>query len=219
MFLFLLACDGGEPATPTPPPEPAPAVAPAPEPEPEPDPPAPMECTDGRVVYPFWPGEYPAPILQINAPVTLKVTNSICNPPSFDCEVPPGLYHPWSKDMPLNSEFMSRTAPTVYTARAGASIDGQPLEVGTDVIVRTYLSEGMCAMEIGGSPLEASCPGTQGDHWTEKPRTAPPDDQILQVDCAGGGFGWLVVDSGLKDHHAEIVEGELVGYGEVKRAE
>lgn len=219
LFSIILACSTS--STPSTPP-PAPAPAPAPEPEPAPAPTLPTDsdgntlCPDGRTVYPFWPGEYPSPVLQVDAPFSLQVADTACGAPSRACTVPAGLYHPWAKALPDGAAFGSRTAPTVYTAEAAFTWDGRTVSKGDTVQVRTYLAEGMCAMVVAGNPAEGMCPGTEGNPWAEAPRTAPPDDQILQVPCQGGAPGWVVVDAALQAR-PEVSEGEMVGFGEVQR--
>ncbi|MFT4976103.1 MAG: hypothetical protein ACI8S6_001998 [Myxococcota bacterium] len=201
---------------------PAPAPAPAPEPAPttpEPPPAAAVDedrCADGRAVFPFWAGEYPSPVLQLDAPAAVQVSDTACGAPSRSCMMPPGLYHPWSKEHAEGTDFRSRTAPTIYIAQGDFEWESGPVTSGTEVTVLTYLSEGMCSMVVGGAEAEGMCPGTSGNPWQEKPRTAPPDDQILKVVCTDGAPGWLLVDEALAANPV-FREGEMVGYGEVKK--
>ena len=231
MILFLLACDGPPaeaPSPETPPTEASPGDGPAAggppanqgNGSPKTDASGNPICPDGRTVFRFWPGEYPDPVLQVNSPVTLKVATDPCAAPSRECQVSAGLYHPWVENLPARVQFRSRTAPTVYIAGDADKLAGDPVEAGTEVTVLTYLAEGMCSMQVGtGEVTEDMCPGTESDGWTEKPRTAPPDDQLVQVPCEDNSAGWLVVDRALIEAHEEMVLGEVVGFGEVKASE
>jgi len=212
-FLILsLACAGSEITEIT-----EPDLPPPPEPVVQVDADGNPVCPDGRTVFPFWAGEYPSPVIQIDSPIEHMVADAPCDGATRRCTIPAGLYHPWSQELPGGVAFGSRTAPQIYIAQKAHRFEGgTEIKAGQEVVVTTYLSEGFCAMEINGTAIEDMCPGTGGDHWTEKPRTAPQDDQVLKVPCDGGQPGWLVVDDAFIAR-PDVGEGEITGYGDVKK--
>src|SRR5690242_183983 len=54
------------------------------------------ECPEGVVAAPSWPGEYPGPIVDVTKAVKVKASAEPCGQATLDCELPAGLYHPWS---------------------------------------------------------------------------------------------------------------------------
>lgn len=180
-------------------------------------------CSDGSLVFGFWQGEYPSPVVQLDRPLRTKVRTDPCGGTTVKgCTAPAGLYHPWAKDTqrPEGTSFGVRTMPEAYTLAKPHSVAGQKLAQGTTVTVLTYLSEGLCSMEANGQRLEDMCPGT-GPHddtiWKRTGGEQPEPVQMVQVRCTGGSTGWLVVDDALMGT-AGVREGLLQGYGEVAPA-
>ncbi len=178
-------------------------------------------CSDKKLVFGFWQGEYPSPVLQLDRPLRTKVLADPCGGTvEKGCTAPAGLYHPWAKDSdrPGDLRFAVRTMPETYTLSKDHTVAGRPLKKGTEVQVLTYLSEGFCTMTAEGVVLEDMCPGTSpGDTTWQKVGSGNDQPvQMVEVACDGGSKGWLVVDDDLMKQ-AGVREGQMEGYGEVSR--
>ncbi|MED5372236.1 MAG: hypothetical protein VX899_14550 [Myxococcota bacterium] len=233
MLLLLIACHKPAPETPkvdavvAPPTEDAPAEKPAPElgppvslPEFPPAGEAPAMCPDGRGAVAFWVGEYPEPVIDLGAPVTLQGRTHPCVADAIvRCEVPAGVVHPWWRDNAAVTGFATvqpiaryKVTQTHSSEIAGNGAGGE-LAVGTEISVLTYLAEGYCRMQVGQGPIfEATCPMVASQDFEELPAKGETL-QLVQVQCVGGGSAWI--------HDKALVSapgarpGQMLGYGEV----
>jgi hypothetical protein len=170
------------------------------------------KCADGRLVVGFWSGEYPHPVVQVNSAVSAKVRDAQCGESTRACTVPPGLYHPWATepDKPAGAEFNTLTKPSRYTKSSGSE---------RELVVLTYLAEGACLMQIdGGEVTEDMCPGTSDDGWVQDEAKPVPDVQLMRVACTNGDPGWVHVDEAFMALDG-VVEGQMVGWGEVSKSQ
>ena len=179
-------------------------------------------CTNGEVVFSFWQGEYPEPVVQLDRPLRTRVLTDPCGGSvTRGCSAPAGLYHPWAdrKDTPDGTSFAVRTMPSSYTLRRDHSVGGTPLKKGDTVEVLTTLSEGFCTLSASGRVLEGRCPSDapSSDTWRRTSPDSPPDIQMIQVPCVGGNTGWLVVDDAFMEQDG-VREGQLHGHGDVARS-
>lgn len=171
-------------------------------------------CAGERLAFGFWQGEYPEPIVQLDAPITVTVTERACGGPARACAVPAGLLHPWAKaDAVPGARFATITTPATFEVVEAHEFAGKPVAVGDSIQVLSYLSEGLCLMQAGGPPFEAMCP----DGRTKQVSDKTVNLQVAQVPCEGGAPGWMKVDDALLATSG-VRAGEMVGYGEVKKA-
>lgn len=178
-------------------------------------------CADGRVVFPFWQGEYPAPALQLNGPVRVKVRDEPCGDPTHGCLLKPGLYHPWASasDRPGELSFATLTRTRSFTLKVDHAVGGATRPAGTAVEVLTYLSEGMCRLRVSGQLVEDMCPGTESDAdtvWSGLDDADPDRLQLIEVDCDDGTRGWMEGERPLLGR-PEVVEANVTGFGEVQK--
>lgn len=172
-------------------------------------------CDDGRTFFPFWTGEYPMPVLKTKRPAPVLVAETPCGTPSRVCIMPRGLYHPWAEVNPPEVAFGTRAAPLRFIADGDFTADGLgPVKKGDELVVRTYIAEGLCNVSWRGKTEQTMCPGNDDAPWKEVPSSAPAEDQILRVACEGGAPGWLLVDPHLMVR-PDFFEGKIKGYGEV----
>jgi hypothetical protein len=184
--------------------------------------PAPATCGPDLYVQPTWPGEYPGPVVQALATVTLPARLDPCEPaPTARCTLPPGLYHPWANQP--GQEF--RTLSPMRHHRAARpvrfeNVDGQggvvELAAGDTLTVLAYLSEGICTLRSGARTFEGECPGVTGqdDRYETSPASTTIARQFFSIACPEGQRAWIEVEETL-EALAEVQWGEIVGYGEV----
>jgi len=179
-------------------------------------------CSDGQVVFGFWQGEYPSPIVQLDKQVQVDVLDDPCGGPARGCALKAGLLHPWATPGQKSGQqaFGTRTRTVAYTLLQDHSLAGETLPKGSKVEVLSYLSEGLCAMHSNGRMLEDMCPGTGAKDdaiWKAEGDPNPPATQLVEVACQGGPSGWLVVDPALLGRK-DVREGQMRGYGEIDRS-
>lgn len=172
-------------------------------------------CAGERLAFGFWQGEYPEPIVQLDGPISVTVTERACGGPARACTVPAGLLHPWAKaDAIPGARFATLTTPTTFEVVEAHELAGKPVAVGDQIKVLSYLSEGLCLLQAAGPAFEAGCP----DGRTKQVGESTANLQVAQVPCDGAAPGWVKVDPALMST-AGVRTGEMVGFGEVKKAE
>jgi hypothetical protein len=187
-------------------------------------------CPDqDRSVWPWWQGEYPVPVIQINEPVTLPAYTDICQPvSSFRCTVPPGLYHPWSE---IEAEYRTVRTPDRYTALVEFEIwvpsgrERTTFAPGTVIEVPYYIAEGYCVWrfpDASEAQIEETCPEGWDDddgqpvfERLEPAADAPGTQQFFSVICEEGRLGWIEATQELFTVEG-IIEGGMSGWGEVE---
>lgn len=171
----------------------------------------PTLCPDGRGAFAFWTGEYPGPIIDVGEPVTVRGKTHPCATDAIAaCTVPAGLYHPWVAENTV--EFATVQPILRYQVKADQEYAGSPLATGADLKVISYLAEGYCLVQVGeGEIFDAECP-SESETLVQIPESRPTT-QLVQVACTGGGLVWIQ-DTALLAASG-VMEGELLGYGEV----
>ena len=168
-------------------------------------------CPDGRGAFAFWTGEYPGPIIDVGTPVTVRGKLHPCAVDTVAaCTVPAGLYHPWVAEN--KTEFATVQPILRYQVKADQEYAGSPLAAGSDLKVISYLSEGFCMVQVGeGEIFDAECP-SESENLVQIAETRPTT-QLVQVTCTEGGLVWIEDTTLLAA--AGVMNGELLGYGEV----
>lgn len=174
-------------------------------------------CPTGTSIIPYWQGEYPGPVVDIQTNVVVQVSEDECSPPTRSCQLPPGLLHPWAPAYAL--EFKTVVAVQKYRATRLIRLDtwGEPAVVKPDEVVEItgYLGEGNCEIRMpDGTSVEGWCPGDPSEGWVEVDAISFAERQLARVPCQGGQPGWLVVDRSLFGKQ-QIAEGEIHGWGSV----
>lgn len=215
-LLAILACAGGPDAAPPPAPttDATPTEAAPPEPAATPATPAAptgSRCDNGRRRVDFWSGEYPGPVVQIDAAVALPARTDPCLPaPDTTCALTPGLYHPWAGV----GEYITLRAPERYRASTKVALEEEvQLDAGEEIELITYLAEGYCSYLHRGRQVEGQCPGLNDDGLTRVSGEPPPEIQLFTAGCGA----WVDADDALFTT-AGVRQGEITGYGSVGRA-
>jgi hypothetical protein len=162
----------------------------------------PAECPEGIVAAPSWPGEYPGPVVDVVRPVRVEALGAPCGRPLPECEVPAGLYHPWSE---LEAEYVTVRALERYKAVKALTIEGASVAVGDIVEVYQYFGEGFCGYRVANRELEDSLEKMDGADVKDK--------QMFSVKC-GARMGWVEASTALFEL-PEVREGTIVEYGVV----
>ena len=167
-------------------------------------------CPADVVAAPSWPGEWPSPVVDVVKPVTVQVRAEPCARPSFDCEVPAGIWHPWSE---VESEYVTVRAIVRYEVTENTDVDELHVKVGDIVEVVQSFGEGYCAYRVAGKDLTAPCPEMLGEAMKKLPGREMPDKQLFSVSC-GGKTGWVEASEALLAL-PEVRPGTTPEYGEV----
>ena len=173
-------------------------------------------CADGQVVFPFWPGEYPLPVVQLDTEVTTRVALDPCGPVTHACAISPGLYHPWSQEehaSPSALGFSIRRGVDVRKVLESGTYEDVTLEAGGTLEVLTYLGEGYCMLRVDGVVREAWCPDDD-PRWPSSGEDLP-ETQLMEVRCTGEERPyWLPLTDAFQALPG-VGAGRVVGYGDV----
>ena len=175
-------------------------------------------CSDGSIILDSWPGEYPQPAPQLDAPLRAEVRTDPCGPTTRGCTVPAGLYHPWATapDRPEDTVFAVRSQPATYTLLVDHDAGAGALSEGTVVSSLGYLAEGLCLLSASGKTFHGACPADGGEIWKPTHTRSGPDVQLVQVSCTSGAGGWLVIDENFMER-AAVKGAKIIGHGELAR--
>lgn len=196
-------------------------------------PPASKITSDEVSAIPYWVGEYPSPIIQIDMNVTLDAIKAngkdlkkdlVANKP-VKCKLKPGLYHPWAKwpkgkDPALGFYTLIETETYEAIKPVKLYLEDKTLDLkgGDKVFVYNYLSEGNCMMGtvVGGKLLKGGgeCPAEE-NFKNLSVKDAKVNIQYMLASCSGGSTVWILVDDALLKTSG-ITQGENVGYGSVR---
>ncbi len=219
---FVLACSGGEGGTePAVIPPGAAEVAEVPLAVPVGGQPQ-AKCADAREPAQIWQGEYPAPIVDVQSPLTTEVQTDLCGEaPKRQCTIAAALYHPWAFE--TKAEYWTVRGIDRFIADKDFPLDdGKTVPPGTVIEVTAYVGEGFCSLRVNGSETGGTCPDVLTDDAGNSlaHRDGPEssgEQQFVAVDCTDGGKGyWLVNDAIFQ--LPGVKQGELVEYGKVKGA-
>lgn len=186
------------------------------------------------VVYDFWSGEYPEPVVAIGktdkGSTVIKGSTSLRNPTNdTTCAVSNGLYHPWAAKTKTAFEFYSVIGDTVYTATKDLEVvhnvqpdsDENPIlkmSAGQRLSRSVYLAEGFCqyVVEDSQKEIETDCAAVSDNAdfvVTELP--AHKMEQWIKFDCQRGSSIYVNVEDLLKQKG--VTEGQIESYGSVSR--
>lgn len=186
------------------------------------------------VVYDFWSGEYPGPVVAIGktdkGSTVIRGSTSLRNPTNdAACAVSNGLYHPWAAKSKTDYEIYSVIGNTFYTATKDLEIvhhvqpdsDENPilkLSAGEKLNRSVYLGEGFCQYVVGDTQKEiqtdcASVSDNADFTMTELPTHKM--EQWIKFDCKKGTSIYVNVEELLKQKG--VTEGQIESYGSVTR--
>jgi hypothetical protein len=172
---------------------------------------APGECPEGQVAAPSWPGEYPGPVVDVVKPFKAQALGAPCGKALPECEVQPGLYHPWSE---VEAEYVTVRGLDRYKATKACAIEGVSVAAGDIVEVYQYFGEGFCGYRVAGKELSDSCPDLlEGQPLEAIPGPEVKERQLFSVKC-GARTGWVEANEALFAL-PEVREGTIVEYGVV----
>ncbi len=180
-------------------------------------------CTDDTVVFRYWQGEYPGPVVQVNRTLAVEVRDDPCGGPLRACTAPPGLYHQWAEGAntpPSGTDWATLAGTAEYRLRKSISLDGVQVAAGESVMVLSYIAEGFCRLSAIGRVFEESCPGMDGNSdevWEEVRSMAVDPVQLLRVPCVGAAPGWLVVNDAWMATPG-VSQGNMPDFGVVEKA-
>jgi hypothetical protein len=177
--------------------------------------------TATRVALNFWPGEYPAPVIDFGAKTAgegkvtaFKSLRDLKAPVA--CTIKHGLYHPWSKTKGSALEFYTLRALEEYQALQDQALGENKLKKGDKITEVIPLSEGVCAAKRGKARLVDFECALLDEAASFKPLSAASDpwlEQWLYLDCKEGYKAFIRDIELLKAPGA--AEGEIVQMGEV----
>ena len=180
--------------------------------------------TDTRVAYNNWIGEYPGPVININAKkkgfTTIRAYRSfrkLKRPVS--CSIKNGLYHPWSKTKNSALTYYSLVALASYTALQDTVLEKNNIAKGALIDNVHAIGEGYCLGQLISGKAKKSIDFSCGDIDTPAFRTKNKEDhfheQWIYVSCRQG-YKAFVQDSTLLKQSG-VSQGRITGYGDVAR--
>ena len=170
-------------------------------------------CSDNNIILPVWQGELPGPVIHVKQSVVVSGQTDVCSEGSnVECELLPGLYHPWSdKDLrfaTIKGVEQLRSTDAFYSNK-------NRYPSGTVVEIHSYPSEGMCEFVIAEDKWEAPCPSSStGGGFTLISGNTVKEKQFFQTTCQNGELAWIRVDDALFSSDA-IAHGAIVEYGKI----
>jgi hypothetical protein len=186
------------------------------------------------VVYDFWSGEYPGPVVAIgksdNGTTKITGSTSLRNPSKdVSCTVNNGLYHPWAEKTKTPYEIYSVVGNTEYTAKKDIEVlhysqdqseENPKLKVaaGQKLTRSVYLGEGFCQYVVGNTEIEIQTDCAQVGDNADFAKTDLPShssEQWIKFDCLKGSSVYVNVDDLLKQKG--VTEGQIESYGSVTR--
>lgn len=195
--------------------------------------------TTERVIYRFWSGEYPLPVIDLNSSKkgTTKISayttvRDLSEKNKIDCTVQNGLYNPWSKTDSSAISYYTFTAAEDYKVVKAVVFDDAPKKVtapaGSSVINVVYGAEGYCAglLVVGKTQREVNAPCDFFSDNKSLVRTSAPSDkfneQWLYLKCQEKDSSGKNVKAFIQDSDLLKAPGALPGcpasYGSVQSA-
>lgn len=171
------------------------------------------------VIYDFWSGEYPKPVIDIRPAhsgwTTIRGYASLRNPGKEEmCTVRAGVYHPWSKDHVSLIDFYTIIPKVTYVARRDTTVGERRIARGDVLEDEVYLAEGDCSYVLNKrKKITAFCLDNPGD-FRRMTRKAHPSEQWLYLNCQEG-YNVFVQDRDLV-RQPHVRKGKIVTYGEVE---
>lgn len=183
--------------------------------------------TAQRLIYNFWSGEYPAPVIdvhasksgttKINAHKSLRMLDE-----AVSCTIKNGLYHPWSDNKTSVRDYYTVTDMADYEVKHQVELDGV-LQPGDRLINVFPFAEGLCKGTLQSKSrkenIQFSCDALDDpDQFKNLTPTADRfHEQWLYLSCAEGYAAFVRDEDLLKQ--PGIKTGRIVRYGTVRAAE
>ncbi len=188
-----------------------------------------------QVAYNFWSGEYPMPVININAgkrgKTTIKGYTTLREKTQLKpCTVKNALYHPWSKDKnsyinlytiaPIESYEILSTFPYELQKEVGET----DIKAGDKIINIVYLGEGYSQGILQSSAKNDTLIAFQSQLFENNPKvfkriddisTLKTKEQWLYLKCEES-YNVFVEDKDLLAQKG-IKEGQVTGYGEISK--
>lgn len=188
-----------------------------------------------QVAYNFWSGEYPSPVINVNAGKNGKTTIEGYafmrdKKERKICTIKNGLYHPWSKDENSYIHFYTIVPVESYEILSTPSseiqkeIEGTNLKVGDKILNVVYLGEGYSQGILHSGANEDILVSFQSQIFENNPKifkrienisTYKKDEQWLYLKC-DEKYNIFVEDKDILSQKG-IKEGQITGYGEISK--
>ncbi len=184
-----------------------------------------------QVAYNFWSGEYPMPVININAgkrgKTTIKGYATLREKTQLKpCTVKNALYHPWSKDENSYINFYTIVPVESYeiVSTPAENLAEKSLKIGDKILNIAYLGEGYSQGILHSSANEDTLISFQSEIFENNPKvfkriddisTLDKDEQWLYLKC-DEGYNVFVQDKHLLAQKG-IKEGQVTGYGEISK--
>lgn len=175
--------------------------------------------THTMLAYNFWSGEYPSPVIDVQADrnKTRKIMGytTLRNPDKKKaCTIKSGIYHPWSQDKTSLINYYTIVPNVSYLAHGDNVLENLKLKKGDQLKEEIYLAEGYCSYLLNGKiALETMCIGEENSHFKRVEVRSHATEQWLYLTCQEG-YKLFVEDKGLLTQKG-VIEGKIIGYGEV----
>lgn len=188
-----------------------------------------------QVAYHFWSGEYPMPVININAgkrgKTTIKGYATLREKTQLKpCTVKNGLYHPWSKDKNSYINFYtiipieSYEIVSTLSSEVQSDLGETKVKVGDKILNIAYLGEGYSQGILHSSTDEDTLISFQSEIFENNPKvfkriddisTLKTKEQWLYLKCEES-YNVFVQDKHLLAQKG-IKEGQVTGYGEISK--
>lgn len=180
--------------------------------------------TKTRVAYNNWIGEYPIPVINVNAKkrgfTSISAYRSLrkLNQP-VSCTIKNGLYHPWSKTKNSAVTYYSLVALASYRAKKNTKIEKQMIKKG-DLIDNVHaLGEGYCSGQLVSGrqkkSIEFDCGDVDPPTFQEKSDGNHFHEQWVYLSCRQGYKAFVQDKALLKE--PGVTQGRITDYGDVAR--
>lgn len=182
------------------------------------------DATAQRLIYNFWSGEYPAPVIDVHASksgvtkISAHKSLRALNEP-VACTIKNGLYHPWSDTKTSVRGYYTVSNVTDYEVKRRVELDGT-LQPGDRLINVFSLAEGLCKGTLQSKSrkenIQFSCDvlDDSGQFKNLAPTTDRFHEQWLYLSC-NEGYAAFVRDEDLLKQPG-IKAGRIASYGRIE---
>jgi hypothetical protein len=189
--------------------------------------------TETRVLYNFWSGEYPGPVIDVSAKAKGKTTvvqgyaslRDLSG--KTNCEIKNGVYHPWSNTDKSARQYYTVAPLIEYKAEKDISIEtmdeGQEklaIKAGSLITEEVYYGEGMSGAVVVTDGVRKAITvshdafeNVDGLKLMSKPASEDKYEQWIELKCKDGKKVFTGVKALMRTKGVQ--EGSMLGYGEV----
>lgn len=170
-----------------------------------------------------WLGEYPTGY-QLMDNVEVRTVQSPTNPAANGtCTLKKNtVIHPWAQK--TQSEFVTLSGVSVWTAAKDLTLgyeeDAIEVKAGTKMKQLSYLSEGICVIQVGDQVLDDTCFDVEEGRANIVSQSPFSDREFFKTTCAEGHEAWMtssVLSELVSDEaDATVKYAEIEDYGTVK---